>query len=311
MAQQASISKIEIPNVGIHSGCPCYQTGFNRPVQHAEFAAGDTSSFHQGAHNIVFVMEGTIRVSMGESVETVSIGTNDMVFIPIGSHAGWEALEAGSMLVFRLDKVIENIPECHTFRFRRDTTPLSTRIPEGIHPLQANDRIRAFMDLARDNDRDGLKCVMYADLQVGQLLYLIQIYYPQEVYTRFYAAIFSPDVEFSEFVYKNWKRLATVTEMSAALNMSPQQFAARFRRVFGENPGVWIKEHKMRNIYLDICSSVKTLKEIAYEYNFPMSNLIRYCRMNFGQSPGAIRTQLAKQSKTGTIAPRQIRLTAI
>jgi AraC-like DNA-binding protein len=89
--------------------------------------------------------------------------------------------------------------------------------------------------------------------------------------------------------------------MSAALNMSPQQFTARFRRVFGETPGSWIKGHKMRDIYLDICSSVKTLKEIAYEYNFPMSNLIRYCRMNYGRSPGAIRSQLVNQTKTDSI----------
>jgi AraC-like DNA-binding protein len=242
------------------------------------------------------MMEGSVRFWVWGLADNVTISTGEFIFLPIGSQVDCEVTRSGAMLVFGLDKMVENVPECHTFRFKRDSDPSLGQVSAGIHPLVANDRIRNFMSMVQATERDGLKCITYAQLLISQLIFLIQVYYPQEEYTRFYSAIFSLDVEFSEFVYKNWKKYPNVTELSSAFNMTTQQFAARFRKVFGETPGSWIQEHKKRDIYLDICSSVKTLKEIAYEYNFPMSNLIRYCRMNFGQSPGAIRTML----QTGT-----------
>jgi AraC-like DNA-binding protein len=285
-----------IPNVGTHLDCPCYGKSENQTISHITFSAGDTRSYHLNSHRIVYITEGAVRFWVWGLADNVTINAGEFIFLPIGSKVEHEATLSGGMIVFCLDKLIGNVPECHTFRFKRDSNPHSEHVPAGIHPLQANDRIRGFMEMVMATERDGLKCITYANLLISQLIFLIQVYYPQDVYTRFYSAIFSVDVEFSDFVYRNWKKYPTATELSSAFHMTPQQFAARFRKVFGEPPGSWIQEHKKRDIYLDICSSVKTLKEIAYEYNFPMSNLIRYCRMNFGQSPGAIRTML----QTGT-----------
>ncbi len=136
----------------------------------------------------------------------------------------------------------------------------------------------------------------YARLLVSQLLFLIQVYYPQDEYTRFYSAIFNLDVQFSNFVYRNWKKYPSATELAMANSMTPQQFTERFRKVFGETPGSWIRKRKMSEIYHDICNSRKTLKSIAFEYNLSMPNFIRYCRMNFGQTPGSIRSQLLMET---------------
>jgi AraC-like DNA-binding protein len=129
-------------------------------------------------------------------------------------------------------------------------------------------------------------------LEISRMLYLIHAYYPYEECIKFFSPVATQDVGFSEFVRLNHTKYRTVGEMAAAYNMSVQQFANHFRKVFGEAPREWLQREKAHTIYRDICRSDKSLKEIALEYDFLQSNFIRYCRTKFGASPGSIRARL-------------------
>jgi len=148
------------------------------------------------------------------------------------------------------------------------------------------------MERTLETERDGLKCVNYANILVAQLLVLIHAYYDQTSYTRFFSAMLSCDAMFSNFVYDNWKRLQKACRMAEELQMTERQFTELFRDTFGDTPGAWLRQRKSGSIYQDLCSSVLTLKDIASDYGFSMPNFVRYCRDNYGRSPGAIRNRI-------------------
>jgi AraC-like DNA-binding protein len=285
------LSRSEIPEVGVHKACPCYQNDEGQTFQQYPFMSGESRSITLKAHHLLFVMEGSVRMLVHNGNRRRTLVREEFICLPIGTKLEYEALEPGFLLMIRLDRTSGEIPECHTFRIQRAYRSPIDR-DSGLYPLQTNERIRYFLNGLLLTERDGLKCSSYARLLVGQLMYLIQVYYTQEEYSRFYATLFTSDVVLSDFVYQNWNKYATVNDLATAFGISVRQFTVRFQKIFGESPGSWIKRSRAADIYHDICSSHKTLKSIAIEHNFSMSNFIRFCRMNFNQSPGAIRKQL-------------------
>ncbi len=284
-----------IPEVGVHTVCPCYQKHETKTIRQRPIAAGEKGSIHATTHRIAFVVEGYVHISIHATGESVSIGRDEFIFLPIGVRFDYEVSNEGSLLVFSLDKSIEVVPECHTFRFQRDALAMGRQTGGGlIYPLRANDRIKYFVEGVLATEQDGLKCSTFARLLVSQLLFLIQVYYTQKTYTRFYAALFNSDVEFSNFVYNNWKKHQTAGELAAAFHLGTSQFSDRFVKVFGETPGLWLSNRKRTEIYHDLCSSTKSIKEVAAEYNYALPNFTRYCRTNFGATPGTIRERLQK-----------------
>ncbi len=285
----------EIPEVGVHIECPCYQRHNKQTIRHKQLIAGEKDSIHNTTHCIVFLLDGTIRISIHNTGEVVTIGENEFIFLPIGTRFDYEAFENGLLLIFSLDKSMDVITECHMFRFKRDADATAkSRAAGTIYPLRANDRVKYFITGTLATEQDGLKCTSYAKLLVGQLLFLIQVYYPRETYIRFYSALFNSDVEFSDFVYNNWKTYQTAGELATAFRLGPSQFADRFVKVFGETPGSWLNNRKRTEIYYDLCNSRKSIKEVAADYNYAIPNFTRYCRTNFGATPGTIRERLQK-----------------
>lgn len=296
--------KLKIPEVRAHVACHCYQKNKNQDqtIQQKSFSAGKKGTIHANMHNIVFVMEGSLRISTYYAHEGMRVGREDLFFLPLGAKFSYEALESGSLMIFSFDKAVQDIPECHTFRFQRNNKQHDAKPLPEIYPLQANKRILAFMNCTIATERDGLKCSNYANLLVAQLMVLIQVYYTQGDYTRFYSAILSGDVEFSDFIYNNWKQMSTSRQLADGLHMTERQFIERFRRTFGDTPGSWLQQRKRCSIYQDLCSSIQTLKDVAFDYGFSMPNFVRYCRDNYGQSPGAIRKQLQAQGSAQLLA---------
>jgi AraC-like DNA-binding protein/quercetin dioxygenase-like cupin family protein len=289
-------SAVDIPKVAVHTSCICYQNGKKQTIKIQKINKGEICLLHLKTHKIVFVLEGCVHISTQIDGDTIMLGADELVFLPVGTKMEYEAVEPGVMLIIQLDNLAGNIPECNTFRFQRDTDAIDYESVRGLHILKANERVRHLLRGVVATEQDGLKCGIYANLIVGQLLFLIQVYSTQEEYSRFYSIMLTPDVAFSDFIYKKWKELPTVNELADAMNMNVKGFTRHFRKVFSEAPGTWLKRRRSEAVYYDLCSSHKTLKSVAMDYGFSMPNFIRYCRMNYGSTPGAIRNRLCAES---------------
>lgn len=275
-----------LQNKDVHTSCFCYSDHRNSIVELKAFGSASVYRAEVHAQEIIFLLKGSLHLTEERKEQDCRLGEGQFVFMPSGSVLTLRLATGSELMVVRMTA---EVPECHIFRVNKISEKSKYT---GIYPLTANERMRGFVDGLLSAMRDGLKCSIYLGLEVSRMLFMLHAYYPHEECMRFFAPIASPDVKFSEFVRQNHVKYRTVGELALALKLSPEQFASRFRKVFGEAPREWLQREKAQTIYRDICRSDKPLKEIALEYDFHQSNFIRYCRKKFGASPGVIRSRL-------------------
>jgi AraC-like DNA-binding protein len=204
--------------------------------------------------------------------------------------------EASKNTVLLAVRVPGEVPECPVFKVNASADNVSLlKDSDTIYALRANRRIHNFVADMLESMADGFLCRHFLIGETNRLLFLLNAYYSEEERVKFFSHILTPDIQFSEFVRMNHTKYRTVGEMANAMYMTGQAFSNRFKKVFGMTPHRWALQEKARLIYLDICKSDMPLKEIAAKYDFPLSsNFFRFCKQNFGQSPGHIRKCLHK-----------------
>ena len=290
-----------LQNIEKQQSCFCQSDGKTPVIELREFAYNETGEVELSTHQIVFSIRGAVSVRT-DSVDTDHrLKEGEFIFLPMGVKLTYKASADSAVLLIRL---VVNVPECHVFRVNSSSQSLDKR-PEGIYALKANNRLGHYIEGLMQALGDGLSCVLFLQTKVSELLFMIHTYYSEEECAHFFSHITTPDMAFSEFVRSNFKKYGTISEMALALGISTGQFAKQFRHVYGTTPRTWIQRKKARLIYMDICQSNKTLKEIAYDYDFTLqSNFTRYCRKTFGKSPGQIRKSLAEGAAAGNRLPR-------
>jgi len=276
-----------LQNKEVHKNCFCYQSKERPMVELREFERATSGRIAIREQEIIFVLSGAIAIEIEYAERQCVVRANQFVFVPTGVDVKYRVSDDTTILTCRVER---EVAECHIFRVNKMMT--DSIACDEIHVADFNDRIAHFVKGLADTVSDGLMCSIYTQLEVSRVLFLIHAYYPYDECLRIFSPVVSHDVRFSEFVRLNYSRYRTVELMAKAMNMSLQQFSKRFRRVFGRSPGSWMQEEKARDIYRELCQSSKTLKEIGAEYGFLQPNFIRYCRMNYGMSPGAIRQHL-------------------
>lgn len=281
-------------NEELRALCPCRN---EVPIiRLEEFPDGGSGEVHLTAHHIIFVLRGSVRYTVsGYGKKGLVISAGEFIFLPVATVFTFRARKGTAGLLIRLEDVVGMVPECHLFRFQRlDGSSKVPKVEEnGFYPLKSNEQVKHFVKGVSQIERDGLRCRSYARLITGHLLFLIQAYYSQEEYMRFYSNVATADVVFADFVRKNIGKYKTAIELAGALNLSTQQLTARFRRIFGNSPHSWMNKERARHIYHDVCSSHKTLKTIAVENGFTATpNFTRYFRAAFGRTPSEVRKQL-------------------
>lgn len=278
-------------NKEIHKSCFCYKVGGEPIAKLLEFAYENTGTLNLFTQKILFVISDSIRITLENLNVSRKLKKGEFIFLPSATQVSYQASAHSAFLLIDING---ESPECHVFKINKISDHMDNS-QRGIHTLKANERMLHFITGLLATLKDGFLCNHYMQMEVGRMLFLLHAYYPPEECIKFFSHILSPDMKFSEFVRMNHMSYKTIGEMADALYMTPQQFANRFKKVFGSTPHKWMKQEKARLIYHDICRSDVPLKEIAIKYDFPLSsNFFRFCKQTFGDSPGNIRKSLRK-----------------
>ncbi len=278
-----------LQNVHIHTRCHCYDAK-PKAAELCELDRNTTHTVSLFAQEIVFLIEGHVRLTLENADMVRDLNVDEFVLLPVGENVLYEALEDSTLLIFRMT---DEVPECHVFNIAKMSDKCTEDRYNGIYALTVDKRMRSFLHNFLDTFTDGLKCSQYVQMQISSMLFLIHAYYPLEECIKFFSLILSPDVGFSEFVRLNHMKYRTVTKLASAMDMTTQQFANQFRRVFGMTPINWLRREQAKHVYRDICRSNLSLKEIALKYDFSaQANFTRFCHTFFGASPGDIRLSL-------------------
>ena len=278
---------MKIYNTEEHRLCYCYDKDEKPMIEVRKIKNMAMGELTFSCNEIAFIIEGKLSLSLrnnpGEEVHRGQI-----IFLPAGDKLHYRALTKVRLLIFRLKS---NIHMCNSFSLERLYDIMGgQKKPESFTPLEMNVRMQHFVQGVIDTLEDGLQCRIYFQSNITTLLIMLRIYYSSEQLCRFFSPILSRDTMFSEQVRANYLKCHTVNSLAATMNMTSQQFARRFKIVFGQPPHEWMQQEKARLIYGEICKGNKPFKEIAHSYGFTaQANFNRFCQTAFAMSPGEIR----------------------
>lgn len=84
---------------------------------------------------------------------------------------------------------------------------------------------------------------------------------------------------------------------ASALCITPKYLSTIVKKISGKRATSWIDEEVMKLIKIRLLNSVKTIKEIAYEFNFTnQSSFGKYFKNQIGISPSLYRTKLKSRT---------------
>ncbi len=278
-------------NLERYKNCYCNKDGRDKVVELYEYPDGEKGTVNVYRQEILFIVEGSAHVAMEGMGMGRTLTKGEFVFLPAGMRLVYDVASGSAMMVVR---ITGEIPECPVLRVNKSAeNVMPYKDWGGIHVLKANKRIRNLVSELLMTLEDGLLCRHFLEGEASRLLFLLNAYYSEEERIKFFSHILTPDIKFSEFVRMNHMKYRTIADLSEALCMTTQAFANRFKKTFGMTPHKWMQQEKARWIYLDICRSDMTLKEIALKYDFPLSsNFFRFCKHTFGETPGNIRKSI-------------------
>jgi AraC-like DNA-binding protein len=250
---------------------------------------------------ILYVLDGCAEIFVDGAGISRRLEKGDMIFLPAGAYIACELSEGGSILALRIAGKFPECPVSGNYKKMEEEGAQgneedeNSKYSDRIHVLAANRRVRNVMSEIVVSLEDGFVCRHFLQGEVNRLLFFINAYYSEEDRIKFFSHTLTPNIKFSEFVRMNHTKYRTIGDLCDAMGMNTQAFTNRFKKVFGMTPHKWMQREKARHIYLDICRSDMTFKEIAVKYEFPMSsNFFRFCKQTFGESPGNLRKRLRR-----------------
>ena len=278
---------MQIYNLKEHQQCFCFGAGENALIEARKIPRGTEVEITLSYHEIVFMIEGRLRYMIRDH-NPVELVRGYFTFIPIGRTLRYKAKTNCLIFIVRQNM---NFRLCHSFSIEK----LYNIINRGntsckLTPLEINPRLYHYINGLKDTCEDGIMCRYFFEAKITEFFVLLRAYYSDEQLQGLFLPILSPDTEFSEFVYRNYKKYRTVTEMAVAMKLTTGQFTDRFHRIFSQAPRDWMQKQKANGIFTDICHSNKTLKQISADYDFAVqAHLIRFCKKIFNQTPGEMR----------------------
>lgn len=235
--------------------------------------------------DIAFIQKGSITISY-KSCLNLEIDEKNILLFPPGSLLNLKANTDSYIIVCHSQVIVQSCDN-----FAQELLSKKQYGEKGCFgELPYREGTERFIESFLYPFIDGLQCSDYIDLKIKELFYLFRIYYSHEELASFLAPVLTADTYFSSSIWKNYRQAKTIDELSKLMNYSRSGFRDRFKKVFGISASQWLKEQKAQNIYHDLSSTNKSLKEISEEYNFcSTSHLNTFCITCFGAPPGKIR----------------------
>ncbi|MDR2585665.1 MAG: helix-turn-helix domain-containing protein [Prevotellaceae bacterium] len=271
--------------------CYCYDNEVESLIEILELPSGTEDGIVVPTHEIVLIIEGKISYTVCD-YPNGALCTGEMILLSSGDRLHYKVDSMSLLLIFRLSF---SLYLCQKFSYKQLGGKMGDqKQPTNLFLLRIHSRLLHFAQGVIDVWKDGLTCRLFLRSEISKLLVLLFLYYPKEDLYRFFYPILGPDTAFSEFIWTNHIKYATVNELAYAMNMTSRQFSRRFHQVFGTNPYGWMQQERAKVIYQEIAHGEKPLKEIAADFGFnDQSNFNRFCKTFFNATPGTIRKKQA------------------
>lgn len=234
---------------------------------------------------IIFVLKGRFLFSYGE-VHNKEIHEGSIILLPPGDDIKTFIREDAVVLVIRI-KSSMHLSDIYTLGSLYRHKNLDGA---DVNILPFNQQMIHYLDSFVPILNDGIPCRNFIDLKIQELFIILNLYYPQRELAIFFKPLLTADAAFSDFIWRNYRDVKTVNDLAQMANTSISTFKTKFKNNFGMAPRQWINMQKAKNIYHDLITTDKLLKEISEKYHFAsVSHFCYFCRQKFDATPGEIR----------------------
>jgi AraC-like DNA-binding protein len=234
---------------------------------------------------VLCILRGAMKISYGNVKDYVLAEGNIMLFPP-GIRLSGGTNERAKILVLRIN---DGVNLCEYYRFNKLYQDANTKKLKHSH-LESNKMVKQYMDSLAENITNGIRCSRFMNIKLQELFCYLHAYYEFEELQGFILPMLSPNAQFMNFIWQNYRKVHNVKEFAVLANSSQTAFNDKFKKLTGMPPSKWLTEQKAKNVYHDIRNGQKSLKEISSEYQFSsVSHLGSFCRKNFGTSPKGLK----------------------
>lgn len=263
----------------------------------SHFDQGNDVAYVAINHLIVFLIKGTICISLERNASTV-LEAPVVFLIPKGVFYERQALSAADFIIlpFRNHLEISYMPIKEYASANQNNTVVSQIVSYAPLVLRVNPILIKYLDLLVESNNIGFHEEEFFEIKIKELMLIWERLYSYSDRLQFFGPVVNSECSFSDFIYNNYKKVKTVQELACLSCYSLSGFEKKFRRVFGISPSKWLKQQMSVAVYHEITKTSKPFKEISMDLGFSStSHLNNFCKEAIGQTPGEIRKKHANK----------------
>lgn len=238
---------------------------------------------------LVFVLEGTVRVSTGVYTKQVVGGVN--VFV---------AHERDNVLIRGIDDAV--ILYCF-FNSSMDLfNGLSLKASDDAQIKKVRHRpkdelptlpipklLMEELELTRKELVSNLLDIRFMELKRYIILMMLSKLFHRDDLIYMFRYKTSEDFEFRELVFRHYNCGVNAQELAALTGVPIATFNRKFKKTFGMSVLHWLNTRREISILMDLTTTDMTIKEIAAKYNLTPNYFSDFCKMHLGDTPSSFR----------------------
>lgn len=276
-----------------HTSCYNYTKCIREGFLYHKFCNIEMDKEINEADCILFVIEGALEMSCNG--ERLKLLAGNMICFSRGSICTFYSQRKGSIVIALFDNAVQSCEKVAFSQLDRLNSPGE----KGLYPLEIRDRLQLFLKLLIGYLEDGASCVHFHETKLKELFWSIRFYYTKTEQAAFFHPILGNDYEFKKVVLNNYKNARTVKELARLCGSSVSTFKRKFLIEFREPASKWLQKQMNSIIKYKLADEDIPIGNIADELHFSSQpQFCRYCKRNFGYTPGEWRKLLKNRDKT-------------
>ena len=238
---------------------------------------------------LVFVMEGTVRVSTATYLQDVVEEGNMFVVHELDSVC-IRGVEDAVMIYCLFNS---SMALCNGLSLKSFSTP-----PEKIKRQQSKDSLPTLpiqkllvleLTLIRKETEKNLLELRFMKVKRYLLLMMLRRLYHNDDLIYMFRYKPGEDFEFRELVFRHFSCDMNAQQLAALTQIPVATFNRKFKKAFGMPVMKWINTKRKLCILIDLKTTDMTIKEIAAKYNITPNYLSNFCKKHLGDTPANLR----------------------
>lgn len=238
---------------------------------------------------LVFVLDGTVRVSTGVYIKQTVRGGN--VFV---------AHERDNVLIRGIDDAVilyclfnSSMALCNGLSLKASDNAQIKKVrycsKDELPTLHIPKLLIMELELTRKELESNLLDIPFMELKRYIILIMLSKLFHRDDLIYMFRYKPGEDFKFRELVFRHYSCGVNAQELAALTGVPIATFNRKFKKAFGMSVMHWLNTRRKISILMDLKTTDMTIKEIAAKYNLTPNYLSDFCKKHLGATPASLR----------------------